>query len=54
MAKINIMDVEVNKLEDDKYQVWFVALVGEHGPKIEIPKSLLINLKEKIDNALKS
>ena len=53
MSGTNIMDIEVKKLDEDLYQVWFVAISGEHGPIMKMPKSLLLMLKEKIESALK-
>jgi hypothetical protein len=46
------MDVEVNKVGADAYELWFVAIAGGHGPRVTMTRSILQKVKERAECAL--
>ena len=49
---INIMDIEISENADGSYKVWFVALAGEQGPIVNLPRSLALKLNDRLADAL--
>lgn len=49
MDKTGIMDIEITELDKDTVEIWFVAISGQSGPRINMPYSLLTSLVKKIE-----
>lgn len=48
----NIMEIEVSKNDDGTIKIWFVAMAGEHGPILNMPRSLALQLNDKLADCL--